>query len=78
MADLMEIKTALQEAAANNAEVLVKLDAVLARLGDLEGGATPAEIAEVLALANEVKGGVQSTEDKLDAVPLPPVIPPTT
>lgn len=72
MDEIEQVKATLEEAKATNDKILKKLDAVLARLGQLSGGATPAEVAEVLALGKEVQEGTQSTEDKIDSVtPLP-------
>lgn len=71
MGAVEDLKATLEEVKTNNQEVLGKVNAVLSRLDELQQGATPAQIAELQALANEVKSGVQGTEDQLDAAPLP-------
>lgn len=68
---VVDIKASLQEAKDNQVETSGKLDAVITKLTDLVNagqGANADQLTEVLSMANDVKGGVQSMEDKLDAV----------
>lgn len=72
MATVDEIKSVLEDVKSNNAEVKAKVDVVIEKLNEFknqpQSGATPEQLDEVLALANEVKSGLQSTEDSVDAV----------
>jgi hypothetical protein len=69
MATVEEIKVVLNEVKENNSEVSGKVDVVIEKLNACQtgGGATPDQLSELLELANEVKAGVQGSEDKLDA-----------
>lgn len=78
MAQNDKIIEALTEAKANSAETSEKLDKVIAALKAI--GGSPEQQAQILQLVEDVRAGIQKTEDTLDAVELPaepgPVTPP--
>jgi hypothetical protein len=62
-----QVADALQSAKDNQVEVSGKLTTLLEKMEQLKEGATKAEMEMLLGLANDVSGGVQAFEDKLDA-----------